>query len=138
MQPEKQLEDGNYKLTGWTGSVKYMAPEVANMMPYNFSVDVYSFGLVLWQILSCEEPYYKFTLRMIETYVIRDGIRPKVNPKWKRSLRELITNCWDPISNKRPNFEQVMKYLREEIYFLQDDACDLDLDASMMSRNGKK
>ena len=39
-----------YQLTGNTGSLRYMAPEVALKLPYNEKVDVYSFGIILWQM----------------------------------------------------------------------------------------
>eukprot|EP00555_Chaetoceros_dichaeta_P007741 CAMPEP_0198257488 /NCGR_PEP_ID=MMETSP1447-20131203/7159_1 /TAXON_ID=420782 /ORGANISM="Chaetoceros dichaeta, Strain CCMP1751" /LENGTH=316 /DNA_ID=CAMNT_0043944407 /DNA_START=55 /DNA_END=1002 /DNA_ORIENTATION=+ len=41
-------EDETYNLTGYTGSLLYMAPEVALSKPYNRSADVYSFGMLLW------------------------------------------------------------------------------------------
>lgn len=37
-----------YRMTGHTGSVRYMAPEVATDMPYNQAVDTYSFAMILW------------------------------------------------------------------------------------------
>jgi len=36
-----------YKMTGETGSLRYMAPEVADLIPYNHKIDVYSFGILL-------------------------------------------------------------------------------------------
>ena len=46
----KELPD-ECKLTGTTGSLRYQAPEVALGLPYNESCDVYSFSIVLWEIL---------------------------------------------------------------------------------------
>ena len=43
-----------YEMTGYTGSLRYMAPEVATNRPYDESVDVYSLVLVLWEIASLE------------------------------------------------------------------------------------
>lgn len=40
-----------YQLTGQTGSIRYMAPEVATNQLYNQSVDVYSFALISWGML---------------------------------------------------------------------------------------
>jgi serine/threonine protein kinase len=45
-------ENGKYKLSGNTGSWAYMAPEVAKGYKYNLSVDVYSYGILLWELLS--------------------------------------------------------------------------------------
>jgi serine/threonine protein kinase len=45
-----RAENGLFKLSGNTGSLRYMAPEVALDKPYNHKVDVYSFGILLWQV----------------------------------------------------------------------------------------
>ncbi len=42
--------DGLYELSGNTGSMRYMAPEVALGNPYNHKVDVYSYGILFWQV----------------------------------------------------------------------------------------
>jgi len=99
---KNKLPDGTYKLTGWTGSMKYMAPEVASMVPYNLSADVYSFGIVFWQILACAEPYDKYSRRMIEDYVMKQGYRPKIVPKWRKVWKKLVEDCWDQSPKKRP------------------------------------
>ena len=43
-----------YQMTGYTGSLRYMAPEVARQTPYNETCDVYSMALVLWEVCSLE------------------------------------------------------------------------------------
>lgn len=44
--------NGLYELSGNTGSMRYMAPEVALGNPYNHKVDVYSYGILFWQVRS--------------------------------------------------------------------------------------
>ena len=46
-----------YEMTGGTGSLRYMAPEVADSRPYNHKADIYAFGILLWELLSCKKPY---------------------------------------------------------------------------------
>jgi len=50
LNPKLADADGLYRLTGNTGSLRYMAPEIAKNQPYNFAVDVYSFGIIFWQV----------------------------------------------------------------------------------------
>ncbi|XP_004309028.1 PREDICTED: serine/threonine-protein kinase HT1-like [Fragaria vesca subsp. vesca] len=45
------------EMTGHTGTLQYMAPEVLESKPYNKKCDVYSFGICLWEICSCQLPY---------------------------------------------------------------------------------
>ena len=49
--------DAPRQLTGQTGSARYMAPEVARSRPYGTSAEVYSFGILLWQLASHERPF---------------------------------------------------------------------------------
>ncbi|CAN0322663.1 unnamed protein product, partial [Discosporangium mesarthrocarpum] len=46
-----------YKMTGGTGSLRYMAPEIANHKVYNEKGDVYSFSLILWEMLAGTKPF---------------------------------------------------------------------------------
>mmetsp|Transcript_10610 Transcript_10610/g.15796 ORF Transcript_10610/g.15796 Transcript_10610/m.15796 type:complete len:90 (+) Transcript_10610:270-539(+) len=46
--PQSTSSSTYYKMTGDTGTLRYMAPEVATHNPYNEKVDVYSFSLIVW------------------------------------------------------------------------------------------
>ena len=46
-----------YEMTGYTGSLRYMAPEVALRLPYNEKVDVYSYGIMVWQMARDRVPF---------------------------------------------------------------------------------
>eukprot|EP00592_Proboscia_alata_P004354 CAMPEP_0194378660 /NCGR_PEP_ID=MMETSP0174-20130528/36769_1 /TAXON_ID=216777 /ORGANISM="Proboscia alata, Strain PI-D3" /LENGTH=366 /DNA_ID=CAMNT_0039160859 /DNA_START=107 /DNA_END=1204 /DNA_ORIENTATION=- len=48
LRPKEMFEDGTYELTGFTGTIRYMPPEVAQSQRYNSTVDVYSFSILLW------------------------------------------------------------------------------------------
>eukprot|EP00568_Trieres_chinensis_P004789 CAMPEP_0183315620 /NCGR_PEP_ID=MMETSP0160_2-20130417/52375_1 /TAXON_ID=2839 ORGANISM="Odontella Sinensis, Strain Grunow 1884" /NCGR_SAMPLE_ID=MMETSP0160_2 /ASSEMBLY_ACC=CAM_ASM_000250 /LENGTH=293 /DNA_ID=CAMNT_0025481227 /DNA_START=191 /DNA_END=1068 /DNA_ORIENTATION=+ len=53
----EQTKDGLYKMTGNIGSYRYMAAEVFLCLPYNLSADVYSYGILLWQIMALDTPF---------------------------------------------------------------------------------
>jgi len=90
LNPSLQLQDGNYKLTGFTGSLRYMAPEVVNSIPYNLSADVFSFGVILWVITSCSIPYQGWTVKMYKEKVAGKGLRPTINESWRKEISNLI------------------------------------------------
>jgi serine/threonine protein kinase len=52
-----------------------MAPEVYNREPYNEKVDMYSFGIILYQILSGCTPFAGLSVNSFEAKVIRGGYR---------------------------------------------------------------
>merc|ERR1712183_1116963 len=62
LDPKTKLDGAVYNLSGNTGSLRYMAPEVAKEQPYNTSVDVYSFAILLWQICTLETPFNDFDI----------------------------------------------------------------------------
>eukprot|EP00934_Nitzschia_sp_Nitz4_P000585 Nitzschia sp. Nitz4//scaffold190_size42200//30078//33516//NITZ4_007394-RA/size42200-processed-gene-0.52-mRNA-1//-1//CDS//3329540150//585//frame0 len=73
------LENGTYKMSGHTGSRRYMAPEVARGKAYNKSVDVYSFGILLWEMCSLEKPYMGYSSKRHMKDVVLGGERPKMD-----------------------------------------------------------
>eukprot|EP00594_Rhizosolenia_setigera_P019155 CAMPEP_0178978092 /NCGR_PEP_ID=MMETSP0789-20121207/24926_1 /TAXON_ID=3005 /ORGANISM="Rhizosolenia setigera, Strain CCMP 1694" /LENGTH=133 /DNA_ID=CAMNT_0020667711 /DNA_START=568 /DNA_END=969 /DNA_ORIENTATION=- len=107
--------DGNYTLTGFTGSPCYMAPEVALMKPYNLSADVYSFGIMLWEVCSYDVVFKNYNMKMLQDHVWKKGYRPKINPKWSSFLKDLMTKCWDEDGTKRPDFKTILEMLQNEI-----------------------
>jgi len=121
LHPEMKLDDGTFKLTGDTGSPRYMSPEVALGQPYNQSADVYSFGILLWQLCQIETPYDGFTVRMFEKTVIRGGVRPKCDPKWPDSVTKLMQRCWSTNLTQRPTMDEAAGILRDEILKNSDD-----------------
>jgi len=139
LNPSLQLQDGNYKLTGFTGSLRYMAPEVVNSIPYNLSADVFSFGVILWVITSCSIPYQGWTVKMYKEKVAGKGLRPTINESWRKEISNLIKSCWAQDSRKRPSFEEVMEHLQKVIVTLSSgDRVQLDLDLSRTSLRGSK
>lgn len=100
-----------YLMTGCTGSLRYMAPEVARREAYNEKVDVHSFGILLWQLATCSTPFPDHTRETFMKEVIHDGRRPKLYPNWPQWFTDLLQQCWHPISNRRPSFHTVFRVL---------------------------
>jgi len=130
LSPSKELEDGNYRLTGFTGSLHYMAPEVAKCQPYSFSADVFSFGLLLWRIMSCDIPFQKFSVQMHKNHVVENGYRPKIKKSWAQDIKKVIEICWSADSRERPNINDILPTMKKSIM-------ELDLGKSLGSNYGQ-
>ena len=105
---QRHLEEGS-AMTGICGSLRYMAPEVALSKKYNHKSEVYSFAIVMWEMLALRRPYEGVTQETFARLVCGpDGRRPPLDKKWPDELRKLLTRCWDPEFAKRPDFAEVV------------------------------
>ena len=100
-----------YRMTGNTGTLRYMAPEVALNQPYHASVDVYSFSIVIWQVLAGQVPFQDMGKRKYMEKVVKGGYRPEMSATWPAPFRRLLMRCWDKDKNKRPNFSEIVQIL---------------------------
>lgn len=103
-----------YKLTGRSGSRRYMAPEVAFSAPYNEKVDVFSFGIVLYQVASLVTPFEGYSQYQHEKEVLCNGDRPNVKiPAGKRTLNKIrkSTNLSYEEWTEQHNYEKQTKQL---------------------------
>ncbi|KAK1739154.1 MAP3K-like serine/threonine kinase [Skeletonema marinoi] len=109
-----------YKLTGRTGSRRYMSPEVAFSRPYNEKADVYSFGILLYEISSLLQPFQGWTLDTHEEQVLKRHHRPCLvgYTHWPDELFSLISDCWEGVMWHRPDMKEVVQRLDECINVL--------------------
>ncbi|KAL7555313.1 hypothetical protein ACHAWF_018975 [Thalassiosira exigua] len=120
-----KLSNGTYQMSGKTGSLRYMAPEVAKEQPYNETVDVYSLAIMAWQIFEMDTPFRGYSIAMHNDLVVQKGGRPKVNEKkWGQNLCSWLRKAWSTKIQERPNTKASTKVLRDEINALQDEIED--------------
>nr|GEV42069.1 serine/threonine-protein kinase STE20-like [Tanacetum cinerariifolium] len=99
---------------GGRGTLPWMAPELMDGGSNKVSekVDVYSFGIVLWEILTCEEPYADMHYGAIIGGIVNNTLRPTIpsdsDPEWRR----LMEICWATDPAVRPSFTEITNQLR--------------------------
>eukprot|EP00904_Undaria_pinnatifida_P014006 jgi/Undpi1/9736/HiC_scaffold_27.g12192.m1 len=104
--------NARYEMTGETGSMRYMAPEVVESLPYNEKVDVYAFGLLLWEMLEDNRVFDGMGVADFYERVVNAGARPNLDMAWPQDLRKLISQCWHADVDRRPNFRVITERLR--------------------------
>jgi len=101
---------------GPKGTCLGMAPEVMNQEEFDKSLDVYSFGLILWEIWTGIEPFGKYQeYEEFFSAVCIDNERPELPLDAPQSFNSLVSNCWAQDRKKRPTFSEVVFRLAEVI-----------------------
>ena len=88
-----------------------MPPEVLANQSYNEKADVYSYGIICWELLTRECPYDKMTPIQCALAVLNRNQRPEI-PKWcPPALQALIRSCIKKDPDERPSFTDVLDAL---------------------------
>lgn len=101
------------------GTIFYSAPEVLQKGSVSEAGDVYSFAIILWELMTCDYPFYDFVAKNrppeeLQRQVIQNNLRPAIPDDLNRSFPEisrLIRSCWHPNSAVRPRFSQILDVL---------------------------
>ena len=104
--------DGSH-MTAETGTYRWMAPEVIAHQHYTHKCDVFSYGVLLWELVSGGDiPYSGYTPLQAAVGVVQRGLRPTVPATCHPVVAQTMQYCWQPDPNARPEFEQVVELLR--------------------------
>lgn len=115
VDPRTKDDDGNYQLTGLCGSRRYMAPENLLKIPYGLNVDVYSFGVMLWEMMTLEKSFAGMDSERHRVEVAIGGSRPDIPHSLPLNVKLLIKECWSPKPYERPAFSNIVSRLMAEL-----------------------
>ncbi|KAK8836227.1 hypothetical protein M9Y10_039859 [Tritrichomonas musculus] len=96
------------------GTQGYMAPEYILGPIYNEKVDVFSFGILMYEVVMDQKAYKNMSSLNYNQYIIQminNKIRPTFIYPVKQSIRDLIEKCWSEDPNDRPTFEYIFNKL---------------------------
>lgn len=102
------------------GSPRYMAPECLDVADYNLKADVYTFSVVLWEVLSAQTPFVHVRSRdELVRHVVDEGGRPRIDPTWPVPIQGMLECGFDPDMGRRPVSEMI-RYLWEEVCIVKE------------------
>ena len=105
-----RLKDEDAGMTA-CGTPAWTAPEVVRMEDYSEKVDVYSFAIVLWELIMRDEPYSGEGGIQIAYAAAEQGLRPDVPDHIPSKYAELMKECWADSPHDRPGFGQILTRL---------------------------
>jgi len=94
------------------GTTFYTAPEVIRCQPHSESCDVFSFGVVLWELSVLQRPWEGYSDYQVMYQVSERGGRPEIPGTVHADLAELIAACWAEDPSARPDFDHILGELQ--------------------------
>ncbi|KAE8747684.1 mitogen-activated protein kinase kinase kinase 7 [Frankliniella occidentalis] len=109
-------------MTNNKGSAAWMAPEVFegtnknyHWSQYTEKCDVYSWGIILWEVLSRRKPFSESGNAFRILWEVYKGIRPPRIQNCPKPVEDIMTRCWDKDPNLRPPMDDVVNYMSKLI-----------------------
>jgi len=99
-------------MTGFMGTSSYMSPEMIQGVRYTEKVDVYSFGILLWELHTHKTPFKSMHALQVAQKVLQ-GMRPVIPEKCPPELSKLLEICWHAEPSVRPSFMEIIQILNE-------------------------
>ena len=109
---QRALDNFQPHMTGQTGSCRYMAPEVWARRMYDHRADVFSFGILAWEVFARKRAYADklLTMDMVAAAVERSpAFRPPLPKTWPEELSNIVSGCWHEDPAMRPTFWEVAR-----------------------------
>ena len=114
------------RLKPLTGTPGFIAPEIleySDTEEYSEMVDVYSYAMVLYELISRRRPFQELQNQFEINAMVKEGKRPAVYdlPDIKvrfLTLTELMVTCWAQEAAKRPNMKDVCRQMKSPSFFL--------------------
>uniref|UniRef100_A0A7S4K7U5 non-specific serine/threonine protein kinase n=1 Tax=Paramoeba aestuarina TaxID=180227 RepID=A0A7S4K7U5_9EUKA len=98
------------------GTPLYMSPEVLTKGNINEKCDVYSFGIVLWQIMTRQDPFPEFQdFNEFRSAICRKNVRPPIPSSVAQSVKSMMERSWNKSPSTRPSFEELIPMLEKAI-----------------------
>jgi serine/threonine-protein kinase CTR1 len=89
---------------------------------YNAKSDVYSFAILLWEMLSLAKPYGGMDGNEVKENVASKGLRPKIPKEWPTQIRMLLKYGWARRPDERPTMAQIKDTLEKMLVALASES----------------
>ena len=98
------------------GVIPYMAPETLSRGEYTQASDIYSFGMVMLEVLTSYPPYYNISHDENLVMKICEGYKPEIKCEIPQFLKEIMEKCWNFEPLNRPTAKELLSQLDKYVY----------------------
>ncbi|ALC49769.1 Tak1 [Drosophila busckii] len=109
------VADKSTMMTNNRGSAAWMAPEVFEGSKYTEKCDIFSWAIVLWEVLSRKQPFKDIDNAYTIQWKIYKGERPPLLDNCPKHIEELMTACWKTAPEDRPSMQYIVSVMNEII-----------------------
>jgi len=95
------------KTTNDVGPLKWMPPESIKDKLYSYKTDVWSYGVVMYELLERQDPYGDLDAVTVGMRVVYEGLRLQCPQRAAATWKELMTKCFKENSEERPTFKEI-------------------------------
>ena len=110
-------ESGSSDIKEIMGVMPYVAPELFKDGAYSKASDVYSFGILMWEISSEKKPFHEFIHDQLLALRIFNGLRPTITEDTPQFYRDLMQKCWHSDPTQRPTAKEISELTDMWRYF---------------------
>uniref|UniRef100_A0A182SUW3 Mitogen-activated protein kinase kinase kinase 7 n=1 Tax=Anopheles maculatus TaxID=74869 RepID=A0A182SUW3_9DIPT len=107
------VTDKSTLMTNNKGSAAWMAPEVFEGSSYTEKCDVFSWGIILWEVIAREQPFKHIDTSYAIMWRVHCGTRPPLIEHCPKPIEQLMVQCWDKEPIRRPSMKQVVSVMNE-------------------------
>jgi serine/threonine protein kinase len=96
-------------------TLHYSAPELLRGSAANSKTDMYAFGIIMWELLTCKVPFEGVNAALLRDLIVKEGLRPQVDDtqtsEFPPAFFDVMKLCWHTDPAMRPTAENVHQML---------------------------
>uniref|UniRef100_A0A7N8WQH9 Mitogen-activated protein kinase kinase kinase 7 n=1 Tax=Mastacembelus armatus TaxID=205130 RepID=A0A7N8WQH9_9TELE len=121
-------------MTNNKGSAAWMAPEVFEGSNYSEKCDVFSWGIILWEVITRKKPFDEIGgSAFCIMWAVHRGTRPPLIKGLPKPIEILMTRCWDKEPTQRPSMEEVKNTMSHLMKPVLNDPNKLNQDQALIT-----
>ena len=124
------------KAKTYVGTPYYLSPEIINSQPYDFKSDIWSLGVLLYEMCALKMPFDASNLPQLYIKIINCNYQPLSN-NYSDELKKLVKAMLNETSLKRPNIGEVLNYpiIKSRIRkFLNDEEYEAEFSHTILHK----